>query len=103
MRAVLARTSQHVHCSGADRCEAQDCQCGVRGGYVVAYHRVGNNHRLCGEWVSVRRVGWDDGGDLLLAGTGLVGQQMRREREDATPPCLPLETLDAVGVGICRR
>ena len=25
-----------------------------------------------GEWVSVRRAGWDDGGDSLLAGTGLV-------------------------------
>ena len=46
VHAVLARTSQHVHCSGADHCEAQDCLCGVRGGFVVAVHRVGNSHRL---------------------------------------------------------
>ena len=71
--------------------------------YVVAVHRVGNSHRLCGEWVSVRRAGWDDGGDSLLAGTGLVRQQMRRGWEDAAPSCLPLDSFDTMGLGTCRR
>ena len=46
MHAVLARAPQLGLCSGADHCEALDCLCGVRGGFVVAVHRVGNSHRL---------------------------------------------------------
>ena len=47
-------------------------------------------------------AGWDGGGGLLLAGTGVVWQQLRHEWEEAAPSCLPLDVLDAVGLGTCR-
>ena len=70
---------------------------------MVAVHRVGNSHRLCGGVSQCEEGGLDDGGDLLLAGTGVVWQQLRREWEDAAPSCLPLDVLDVVGLETYRR
>ena len=50
---------------------------GVRGDYVVAVRRVGNSHRLCrrmGQRGRAMQNGSND--DVLLAGTGVVGQQL---------------------------